>query len=58
MVHFDYTNVGISTDESLIYASKSTRVKKLKFNLTVGIVLQNTALSVPHTAIVLLEVGP
>ncbi|PON32810.1 Laccase [Parasponia andersonii] len=42
-VRFDYTNSSISRDESLIYAPKSTKVKRLRFNSTVEIVLQNTA---------------
>lgn len=42
-VEFDYTNSNISLDQSLIFAPKSTRVKKLKYNATVEIVLQNTA---------------
>uniref|UniRef100_A0A2N9IPE6 Laccase n=1 Tax=Fagus sylvatica TaxID=28930 RepID=A0A2N9IPE6_FAGSY len=42
-VKFDYTNPNISLDESLIYAPKATKVKKLKYNSTVEIVLQNTA---------------
>ncbi|XP_034692840.1 laccase-7 [Vitis riparia] len=42
-VEFDYTNSNISFDQSLIFAPKSTRVKKLKYNATVEIVLQNTA---------------
>ncbi|KAL5550169.1 hypothetical protein UlMin_000345 [Ulmus minor] len=41
---FNYTDPNFSMDESLLYAPKSTRVKKLKFNSTVEIVLQNTAL--------------
>lgn len=42
-VKFDYTNPSISFDQSLIFAPKSTKVKKLKYNSTVEIVLQNTA---------------
>lgn len=42
-VKFDYTDSNISLDLSLIYAPKSTKVKTLKFNSTVEIVLQNTA---------------
>ncbi|KAM4090960.1 hypothetical protein ACJW30_09G102900 [Castanea mollissima] len=42
-VKFDYTNPNISSDESLIYAPKATKVKTLKYNSTVEIVLQNTA---------------
>ena len=40
---FDYTNMSFSVDETLIYAPKSTKVKKLKFNATVEMVWQNTA---------------
>ncbi|GMN67052.1 hypothetical protein TIFTF001_036132 [Ficus carica] len=40
---FDYTNAYFSFEESLIYAPKSTKAKKLKFNATVEIVFQNTA---------------
>ncbi|XP_075639636.1 laccase-7-like [Castanea sativa] len=42
-VKFDYTNPNISSDQSLIYAPKATKVKTLKYNSTVEIVLQNTA---------------
>ncbi|EXC03754.1 hypothetical protein L484_000972 [Morus notabilis] len=41
---FDYTNPSLSNVEPLIFAPKSTKVKKLKFNSTVEMVLQNTAL--------------
>ncbi|XP_038702377.1 laccase-7-like [Tripterygium wilfordii] len=41
---FDYTNTSISLDRSLISTRKSTSVKKLKFNSTVEIVFQDTAL--------------
>ncbi|KAF3449021.1 hypothetical protein FNV43_RR09745 [Rhamnella rubrinervis] len=41
-VKFDYTNPNIG-NTSLIFTKKSTKVKKLKFNSTVEIVLQNTA---------------
>ncbi|GMN24970.1 hypothetical protein TIFTF001_040648, partial [Ficus carica] len=40
---FDYTNTNFSFDESLIYAPKSTKAKKLKFNATEEIVFQSTA---------------
>ncbi|KAK9283738.1 hypothetical protein L1049_011988 [Liquidambar formosana] len=43
-VLFDYTNTNLSTNASLIFTSKSTKVKKLKYNSTVEIVFQNTAL--------------
>ncbi|KAM3738073.1 hypothetical protein ACB098_09G105900 [Castanea mollissima] len=42
-VKFDYTNPNISFDQSLIYAPKATKVKTLRYNSTVEIVLQNTA---------------
>jgi len=42
-VKFDYTNPNISVDQSLIFAPKSTKVKKLKYNSVVEVVLQNTA---------------
>ncbi|GMH28977.1 hypothetical protein Nepgr_030820 [Nepenthes gracilis] len=41
---FDYTNSSNSLNQSLIMTSKSTTVKKLKFNSTVEIVFQDTAL--------------
>ncbi|KAK7395171.1 hypothetical protein VNO78_15717 [Psophocarpus tetragonolobus] len=43
-LEFDYTNPKSSLDFSLLIAPKSTKVKKLKFNSTVEIVFQNTAL--------------
>ncbi|KAJ9185297.1 hypothetical protein P3X46_004949 [Hevea brasiliensis] len=43
-VKFDYTNANISSDLSLLFTPKSTSVKVLKYNATVQIVLQNTAL--------------
>ncbi|EEF34519.1 laccase, putative [Ricinus communis] len=43
-VKFDYTNASISNDLSLLFAPKSTSVKVLKYNATVEMVLQNTAL--------------
>ncbi|KAK7339791.1 hypothetical protein VNO77_20476 [Canavalia gladiata] len=42
-LEFDYTNPNNSLDFAHIFAPKSTKVKKLKFNSTVEIVLQNTA---------------
>lgn len=42
-VKFDYTNLNLSIDPSLVFTQKSTKVKKLKFNSTVEIVFQNTA---------------
>lgn len=41
---FDYTNPNVSNNTSLLFAPKLTSVKTLKFNSTVEIVLQNTAL--------------
>ncbi|KAF2306237.1 hypothetical protein GH714_015922 [Hevea brasiliensis] len=43
-VKFDYTNANISSDLSLLFTPKSTSAKVLKYNATVQIVLQNTAL--------------
>lgn len=41
---FDFTNLNNSMNESLLFAPKSIKAKKLKFNSTVEIVFQNTAL--------------
>ncbi|XP_061353968.1 laccase-7-like, partial [Gastrolobium bilobum] len=41
---FDFTNPNISFNTNLIFAPKSTKAKKLKFNSTVEIVFQNTAI--------------
>ncbi|XP_073270860.1 laccase-7-like [Primulina huaijiensis] len=43
-LRFDYTNPNNRLNQELIMTSKSTKVKKVKFNATVEIVLQNTAL--------------
>ncbi|KDP24517.1 hypothetical protein JCGZ_25081 [Jatropha curcas] len=43
-VKFDYTNTNLSNNASLLFAPKATSVKVLKYNSTVQIVLQNTAL--------------
>ncbi|KAL9428903.1 hypothetical protein AB3S75_030824 [Citrus x aurantiifolia] len=43
-VKFDYTNTNVSNDMSLLFPPKTTSVKMLKFNSTVEMVLQNTAL--------------
>lgn len=43
-IKFDYTNQNNSNNASLLFAPKSTSVKKLKFNSTVQMILQNTAL--------------
>ncbi|KAI4354615.1 hypothetical protein L6164_003464 [Bauhinia variegata] len=42
-MEIDYTSQNISLDTSLLFAPKSTKVKRLKFNSRVEIVLQNTA---------------
>lgn len=41
---FDYTNPSNSTIQAVIMTTKSTKVKKVKFNSTIEVVLQNTAL--------------
>ncbi|KAJ0453904.1 putative laccase [Helianthus annuus] len=41
---FDYTNISNSFDQNLLMTNKSTSLKRLRFNSTVQIVLQNTAL--------------
>ncbi|KAD3066377.1 hypothetical protein R6Q59_019446 [Mikania micrantha] len=41
---FDYTNLNNSFNQSLLMTPKVTSVKKIKFNSTVQIVFQNTAL--------------
>ncbi|GMN71827.1 hypothetical protein TIFTF001_055185 [Ficus carica] len=41
---FDYTNTSLSFNQSLLFAPKGTKVKKLRYNSVVEIVLQNTAL--------------
>nr|XP_029153717.1 laccase-7 isoform X2 [Arachis hypogaea] len=43
-VWFDFTNESLSDDVAIMYAPKSTKAKRLKFNSTVEIVYQNTAL--------------
>ncbi|KAG4922040.1 hypothetical protein AAZX31_18G175100 [Glycine max] len=43
-VTFDFANPSISFDPNLLFAPKSTKVKKLKFNSTVEVVFQNTAI--------------
>ncbi|XP_042016377.1 laccase-7 [Salvia splendens] len=43
-LQFDYTNSSNSFNRALLNTTKSTKVKKLKFNSTVEVVLQNTAL--------------
>ncbi|KAJ1437302.1 Multicopper oxidase, type 1 [Sesbania bispinosa] len=47
-VTFDFTNQNISFDSNLLFAPKSTKAKKLKFNSTVEIVFQNTAIIGPQ----------
>ncbi|PON37110.1 Laccase [Parasponia andersonii] len=41
---FDYTNTSLSFNQLLLFATKGTKVTKLKYNQVVEIVLQNTAL--------------
>ncbi|KAK4480996.1 hypothetical protein RD792_011864 [Penstemon davidsonii] len=43
-VQFDYTNANNSMNRALLVTTKSTKVKKVKFNATVEMVMQNTAL--------------
>ncbi|KAJ0984121.1 hypothetical protein J5N97_002477 [Dioscorea zingiberensis] len=41
---FDYTNSSLSFSQSMLSTTKGTRLKKLKYNAVVEVVLQNTAL--------------
>ncbi|XP_059643550.1 laccase-7 [Cornus florida] len=43
-VQFDYTNSNNSFNTSIVFTAKSTKVKKVKYNATVQIIMQNTAL--------------
>ncbi|GMJ03163.1 laccase 7 [Hibiscus trionum] len=43
-VQLDYTNASINNNLPLLFAPKGTKVTKLKFNSTVEMVLQNTAI--------------
>ncbi|KAE8720562.1 Laccase-8 [Hibiscus syriacus] len=43
-VQFDYTNASINSNLPLLFAPKGTKSIKLKFNSTVEMVLQNTAI--------------
>ncbi|XP_039009046.1 laccase-7-like [Hibiscus syriacus] len=43
-VQFDYTNASINSNLPLLFAPKGTKTTKLKFNSTVEMVLQNTAI--------------
>ncbi|KAL3839452.1 hypothetical protein ACJIZ3_024043 [Penstemon smallii] len=43
-VQFDYTNANNSMNRALLVTTKSTKVKKVKYNATVEMVMQNTAL--------------
>ncbi|KAG4936778.1 hypothetical protein JHK82_050995 [Glycine max] len=43
-VMFDFTNLNNANNMNLLFAPKSTKAKKLRFNSTVEIVFQNTAL--------------
>ncbi|XP_022767634.1 laccase-7-like [Durio zibethinus] len=42
-IQFDYTNASINNNLPLLFAPKTTKVTKLKFNSTVQMILQNTA---------------
>jgi len=48
-VAFDYTSPKNALDFGRMYPSKSTKVKKLKFNSTVEIVFQNTGILNPQS---------
>ncbi|XP_008801383.2 laccase-25-like [Phoenix dactylifera] len=41
---FDFTNNNLSMNPALIFTNKATKLKKVKYNATVEMVLQNTAL--------------
>ncbi|XP_021288985.1 laccase-7-like [Herrania umbratica] len=43
-IQFDYTNSSVNNNLPLLFAPKGTKVTKLKFNSTVEIILQNTAI--------------
>uniref|UniRef100_A0A453BRG3 Plastocyanin-like domain-containing protein n=1 Tax=Aegilops tauschii subsp. strangulata TaxID=200361 RepID=A0A453BRG3_AEGTS len=43
-VMFDFTNGSMSSNRSVMLTSKGTRVRRLRFNTTVEVVLQNTAI--------------
>ncbi|XP_008785462.2 laccase-24-like [Phoenix dactylifera] len=43
-VFFDFTNASVNSDTALTFTTKSTKVKKVKYNTTVEMVLQNTAI--------------
>ncbi|GAB2282685.1 hypothetical protein Dimus_017223 [Dionaea muscipula] len=44
LVSFDYTNTNNSFNQSLVFTTKSTTVKEVKFNTTLQIVFQDTSL--------------
>ncbi|KAE8661127.1 Laccase-5 [Hibiscus syriacus] len=44
-IEFDYTNLAINNNLPMLFAPKGTKVTKLKFNSTVEMVLQNTAIN-------------
>ncbi|PON37112.1 Laccase, partial [Parasponia andersonii] len=44
VVKFNYTDLSLSSNQSLLIATKGTKVKKLKYNDVVQIVFQNTVL--------------
>ncbi|XP_017977839.1 PREDICTED: laccase-7 [Theobroma cacao] len=43
-IQFDYTNASVNNNLPLLFAPKGTKVTKLKFNSTVEIIFQNTAI--------------
>ncbi|KAK8613161.1 hypothetical protein V6N13_100934 [Hibiscus sabdariffa] len=43
LIEFDYTNLAINNNVPMLFATKGTKVTKLKFNSTVEMVLQNVA---------------
>ncbi|XP_022743596.1 laccase-7-like [Durio zibethinus] len=44
LIKFDYTNASINNNQLLLFPPKGTKVTKLKFNSTVEIIFQNTAI--------------
>ncbi|KAJ4836309.1 Laccase-7 [Turnera subulata] len=45
-IEYDYTNASVNNNSSLIFAPKTTKLKVLKYNAVVEIVLQDTAILV------------
>lgn len=43
-IEFDYTNASINNNIPMLFAPKGTKVTKLKFNSTMEIIFQNTAI--------------